>query len=277
VASPAVRAFADLLFAHAKGMRSLITLGALNEISGIRHGFFTRQGGVSSGLYATMNCGFGSGDDPGRVAENRRLCAARLDAPADRLVTAYQVHSARAVRVTTPWLPTEAPEADGLVTTERGLALGILTADCAPLLFADAKAAVIGAAHAGWRGALSGIIEATVRQMVEAGAKANRIVAAIGPCIAQRSYEVGPDFPAPFLEQDKNNGDFFAPSLARPGHFMFDLTGYVARRVGAAGVPLIQRCPNDTMAEEDRFFSYRRATLRGEKDYGRCLSAIVLP
>lgn len=254
----------------------MITLGALNELSGIRHGFFTRQGGVSTGVYASLNCGFGSGDDPARVAENRRLCAARLDAAADRLVTAYQVHSARAIAVKTPWRPKDAPEADGMATAERGLTLGVLTADCAPILFADHKAPVVAVAHAGWRGALSGVIEATVKEMIALGAKATRIVAAIGPCIAQRSYEVGPEFPAPFLEHDKSNADFFAPSLSRPGHFLFDLTGYVARRVGVAGVPLIQRCPNDTLAEEERFFSYRRATLRGETDYGRCLSAILI-
>ncbi len=253
----------------------MITLGALNDITHIRHAFFTRSGGVSTGLYASLNVGFGSGDAPAAVAENRARAAARLDVTPDRLVTCYQVHSPTCVAVTEPWSPDNAPQADAMATDVPGLALGILTADCAPVLFADEKAKVIGAAHAGWKGAKGGVLEATIARMVELGAKPARIVAAVGPCIAQRSYEVGPEFPAPFLEEDPRNRDYFAPAR-RDGHFLFDLAGYVTRRLGDAGVEVIQRCPNDTVVEEDRFFSYRRSCLRGEKDYGRGLSAIVL-
>ena len=253
----------------------MITLGALNEITHIRHAFFTRAGGVSTGLYASLNVGFGSGDAPAAVAENRARAAARLDLKPDRLVTCYQVHSPTCVTVTEPWTQENAPKADAMVTKVPGLALGILTADCAPVLFADAKAKVIGAAHAGWKGAKGGVLEATINAMVELGAKPSRIVAAIGPCIAQRSYEVGPEFPAPFFEEDPRNRDYFAPAR-KPEHFLFDLPGYVTRRLGDAGVEVVQRCPNDTVVEEDRFFSYRRSCLRGEPDYGRGLSAIVL-
>ncbi|HYD67865.1 peptidoglycan editing factor PgeF [Azospirillum sp.] len=253
----------------------MITLGALNEIGDIRHAFFTRTGGVSQGIYGSLNCGLGSGDAPSAVVENRARAMARLDLEADRLTTCYQVHSPTCVVVEKPWTPDKAPQADAMATREPGIALGILTADCAPVLFADSKARVIGAAHAGWKGAKGGVLEATVDRMVELGAKRERIVAAIGPCIAQRSYEVGPEFPAPFLEESAENRDFFAPAR-KEGHFLFDLGGYVAQRLALYGVEMVQRCPNDTVAEEDRFFSYRRACLRGEKDYGRGLSAIVL-
>ncbi|UEM04655.1 peptidoglycan editing factor PgeF [Skermanella rosea] len=253
----------------------MITLGALNDIPAIRHGFFTKRGGVSTGIYASLNCGLGSNDDPRHVAENRRRCAAAFDLEPDRLVTLYQVHSPDVVTVERPWRPGETPpRADAMVTATPGVALGILTADCVPVLFADAEAGVIGAAHAGWKGAKAGVIEATIGAMKALGARPERIVAAIGPCIAQRSYEVGPEFPAPFLDEDAANGDFFAPAR-RAGHFMFDVGGYVARRLGRSGVAALQRCPNDTVAEEDRFFSYRRATLRGEADYGRGISVIV--
>jgi YfiH family protein len=193
----------------------------------------------------------------------------------DRLVTAYQCHSAEVAVVETPWDREDAPKVDGLVTKERRLALGILTADCAPILMADAKGRAIGAAHAGWRGALGGILEATIEAMIELGAKREAIVVGVGPTIGQRSYEVGPEFPAPFLEQSDGNGDFFYPAR-REGHFMFDLRGYIARRLGRAGVGRVQILPCDTCAEENRFFSYRRSRLRGESDYGRGLSAIYL-
>jgi YfiH family protein len=253
----------------------VITLGALNDFKEIRHAFFTRTGGVSTGIYASLNCGPGSGDDPAAVAENRARAAARLEVPPENLITCYQVHSPTCVVVTEPWAAGQGPHADAMVTKAPGVALGILTADCAPVLLADAKAGVIGAAHAGWKGARGGVLEATVARMTELGAKVSNIVAAIGPCIAQRSYEVGPEFPVGFLEEDPRNRDYFAPSR-RDGHFLFDLPAYVTRRLGDAGVQVIQRCPNDTAAEEDRFYSYRRACQRGEKDYGRCLSAIVL-
>jgi polyphenol oxidase len=253
----------------------MISLATLNDAAGIRHAFFTREGGVSEGLFGSLNCGFGSGDAPARVAENRARAMAALDLAPDRLVTCYQIHSPDVVTVETPWRREDNPRADALVTRQRGVALGILTADCVPVLFADAEAAVIGAAHAGWKGALGGVIAATVAAMVELGAAASRIRAAIGPCIAQRSYEVGPEFPAPFLAADAASGDFFVPAR-RPGHFMFDLAGYVERRLLEAGIGATQRAPCDTVAEEVRFFSYRRACLRGEKNYGRGLSAIVL-
>ncbi len=253
----------------------MITLGALNDIAHIRHAFFTRQGGVSTGLYGSLNCGLGSADTPAAVHENRARAAARMEVPADRLVTCFQVHSPTCVVVDAPWTPEDAPRADAMATGRPGVALGILTADCAPVLFADSKAQVIGAAHAGWKGAKGGVLEATVARMVELGAKPDRIVACIGPCIAQRSYEVGPEFPAPFLSEDARNRDYFAPAR-RAGHFLFDLPAYITRRLGDAGITVVQRCPNDTVAEEDRFFSYRRSCLAGEADYGRGLSAIVL-
>jgi polyphenol oxidase len=253
----------------------LISLAALNDAAGIRHAFFTREGGVSAGLYSSLNCGFGSGDAAEKVAENRARAMAALDLAPDRLVTCHQVHSPDVVTVAAPWRREDNPRADALVTNCRGIALGILTADCVPVLFADADAGVIGAAHAGWKGALGGVVAATVAAMARLGAAPGRMRAAVGPCIAQRSYEVGPEFPAPFLAEDSGNGDFFAPAR-RAGHFMFDIAGYVERRLIAAGVGAIQRAPCDTVAEETRFFSYRRACLKGEKDFGNGLSAIVL-
>ena len=253
----------------------MLTIGPLNDLPSVRHGFFCRTGGVSEGLFSSLNCGFGSGDDQGNVAENRRRAMAELDLEGDRLVTAYQVHSPDVAEVHAPWARDDAPQADAMVTRERGLALGILTADCVPVLLADAAAGVVGAAHAGWKGALGGVLEATVAAMVELGAEPQRIFGGIGPAISQRSYEVGPEFPAPFLEQDPGNADFFCPARRR-GHFLFDLKGYAARRLGLAGVGAIQALPCDTCAEDRRFFSYRRACQRRERDYGRGLSAIYL-
>jgi YfiH family protein len=253
----------------------MITLSALNDSPGVRHGFFTRDGGVSDGLFTSLNVGFGSGDAPEKVSENRARAMAALDLPADRLVTCFQIHSPEVVVVDEPWRREDNPRADAMVTRRRGLALGILTADCAPILLADPAASVIGAAHAGWRGALTGVIDATVQAMVRLGAAPQRIRAAIGPCIAQRSYEVGPEFPAPFLACQPGNDDFFAPAR-RAGYFLFDLPGYVERRLGDCRIGSIQRAPCDTLAEATRFFSYRRACLNGEGDYGRGLSAIVL-
>jgi YfiH family protein len=185
------------------------------------------------------------------------------------------VHSPDVVEVKKVWAREDSPEADAMVTRERGLALGILTADCVPVLFAEPKAGVVGAAHAGWKGALGGVLEATVAAIKALGGDPRNIVAGIGPAITQRSYEVGPEFPAPFLAQDARNSDFFCPG-ARAGHFHFDLKGYVARRLAAAGLSTIQTLPCDTCAEDERFFSYRRACHRKEKDYGRGLSAIYL-
>lgn len=253
----------------------MIVLPALAADAGIRHAFFTREGGVSEGPFAALNCGFGSGDRPERVARNRAIAAARLGLAGDRLVGVRQWHSAAAVIVTRPWRPEEAPAADGLVTRTPGLALGILTADCAPVLLCDPRARVIGAAHAGWRGALGGILEATIARMAELGARRCDIRAGIGPCIGRLSYEVGPEFPAPFVAEDPASAVFFAPA-PRPGHFLFDLAGYVAHRLARAGIAVIERAPHDTLAEEEHFFSYRRACLRGERCYGRALSAIAI-
>ncbi len=253
----------------------MLTLGPLNEVARIRHGFFSRNGGVSEGVYDSLNCGYGSGDAAEKVSENRTRAMEMLELGGDRLVTAYQCHSAEIAEVEEPWDREAAPKVDGLVTRRPRLALGILSADCAPVLMADAKGRAIGATHAGWRGALAGVLEATIEAMIALGAEREAIVVGVGPMIGQRSYEVGLEFPAPFLEQSDDNGDFFYPAR-REGHFMFDLKGYIGRRLGRAGVGRVQILPCDTCAEESRFFSYRRSCLRGESDYGRGLSAIYL-
>jgi len=259
------------------GADMTIRLDALAELPGVRHAFLTRAGGVSEGIYASLNCGYGSKDEPERVTENRARAVARAEMPPGSLVTAYQVHSARVARVEKPWPREAAPQVDAMVTDRPGIALGILTADCAPVLLADAEAGVIGAAHAGWRGAVGGVLAAVVEAMVALGARPARIRAGIGPCIAQDSYEVGPEFPAPFLAEDPGNAAFFRPSPGREdGRFLFDLPGYVTARLRALGLGAVERTPHDTCAEADRFFSYRRATLRGEPDYGRGLSVIGL-
>jgi purine-nucleoside/S-methyl-5'-thioadenosine phosphorylase / adenosine deaminase len=250
----------------------MITLEAL---AAVRHAFFTRQGGISEGFFGSLNCGFGSGDLAKNVARNRAIVLERFELPADRLVTCRQIHSAVVVIVDKPWAREDAPTADGMVTMAPGVALGILAADCAPVLLFDPVARVIGAAHAGWRGALGGVVEATVAQMAALGAEARRIRAGIGPCIGVMSYEVGPEFPGPVVNEDPGAEVYFT-SARRVGHFMFDLAGYVERRLSRAGVKMVQRAPHDTLAEEERFFSYRRACLRGETAYGRGLSAIVL-
>jgi hypothetical protein len=253
----------------------MITASALNALKGIRHGFFTRRGGVSQGLYDSLNCGYGSGDSADNVTANRGRAMAMMDQPGEALITARQVHSAKAVVVEKPWPRDAAPEADGLVTQVPGIALGILTADCMPILFADPRAGVIGAAHAGWRGAKAGIAESTVATMETLGAKAKRIVAIMGPCIRQGSYEVGPEFRAAFLADSPANESFFAPSR-RDGHFLFDLPTYVYRRLDAIGLKQVQMLQIDSCRETDRFFSHRRATLKGEATCGRNVSAIIL-
>ena len=253
----------------------MITLDVLDDCAGVRHGFFTREGGVSGGLFASLNCGYGSGDDPAKVARNRAIAAKRLGLAEDRLITCYQIHSATVLTVDQPWRREEAPRADGMVTARPEIALGVLAADCAPVLFADPAAGVIGAAHGGWRGALGGVMEATVAAMTKLGAAPSRIRAGIGPCIAQQSYEVGPEFPGRFTEIDSESGAFFVPA-ARQGHFRFDLPGYIAHRLGRLGLGAIAGAACDTVAEPARFFSYRRACLAGERDYGRALAAISL-
>lgn len=253
----------------------MITVSALNALSNVRHGYFTRNGGVSEGAYASRNCGAGSGDDPARVRANRARCMSELEVPADHLVTVDQRHTAEVVVVDAPFAAGAMPIADAMVTTRPRLALGVLTADCAPVLMADPAAGVVAAAHAGWKGALAGILDNTIAKMVELGAKPERIVAGVGPCIAQRSYEVGPEFPQPFLDEDADNGRFFSPAQ-RDGHHMFDLPGYVARKLARLKVGEVMPTPCDTVREDNRFFSYRRSVLRGEADYGRMLSAILL-
>ncbi len=243
---------------------------ALSGVQGVAYAFLEREGGVSTGLYAGLNCGFGSGDERDAVSENRRRALAAVGA--DRLATLHQVHSAEAVTLTEP---PRGLRADGMATDRPGLALGILTADCAPVLFADEEAGVVGAAHAGWRGALAGISEAVLERMERLGAETNRTVAAVGPCIAQASYEVGPEFRIEFEAFDPDNGRWFVPA-ERPGHFRFDLAGYVAARLERAGLAAVSVAGADTCAEESRFFSYRRACLKGEPDYGRQLSLIAL-
>ena len=249
----------------------------LNALTGIAHGFFGRTGGVSTGIYASLNCGFsrlaGEKDGPGAVVENRRQVLAALGAP--DLVTLSQVHSPQVVTVTSPWAMADSPEADAMVTATAGIALGILTADCAPVLFADADAGVIGAAHAGWKGALGGVLENTLAAMERLGAERRRIVAAIGPCISQANYEVGPEFRARFVGEDAAHARFFVPS-ARAEHHRFDLEGFTAARLERAGVDRIERLSACTYARDADFFSFRRATHRGEKDYGREISAIAL-
>jgi len=253
----------------------MILLDSLSGLASIRHGFFTRAGGVSDGIYAGKNCGFGSGDDPDKVSRNRARCIAEMTNGGAALVTAYQTHSAEALVVDAPWRPEESPRVDAMATNRPDIALGILTADCAPVLFADPQAMVIGGAHAGWKGAVGGVLEATIEAMASLGAEPHRIVAAVGPCIAQASYEVGPEFRDRFLADDRGNDRFFRDG-ERPDHPYFDLGGYVAARLGRLGLAGVEQDAHDTVAEEALFFSYRRATLRGEGDYGRGLSAIMI-
>ena len=244
----------------------------LSGLSGIGHGFFGRDGGVSDGVYASLNCGPGSQDDPKRVAENRGRVTAAL-APEAKLITLAQIHSPNVHVVGSDW--EGRPEGDGMVTALPGLALGIQTADCAPVLFADAQARVIGAAHAGWKGALGGVLEAVVAAMEGLGARRGRIAAAIGPSIAQPNYEVGAEFRDRFLEADPANAVFFIPS-AKAGHFQFDLPAYVRGRLAGAGIADIADLGLCTYPPENGFFSFRRTNHRGEADYGRQISAIVL-
>ena len=256
-------------------VRLMLTTALFADQPPLRHGFFTREGGVSEGCFASLNCGLGSGDDVGAVTENRRRTMSCLGLPPEALVTSFQVHSARVVTVSEPRPMADRPKADAMVSRERGIALGILTADCLPVLLADSTAAVIGAAHAGWKGALAGILENVVEAMVDLGASKQSIRAGLGPAIDQASYEVGPDFPAPFIDQDSGNARYFIPS-DRPAYFRFDLKGYAEGRLKAAGVGTVAAVPRDTYAEPEHFFSYRRACHKGEPDYGRLLSTICL-
>ncbi|HRY07749.1 MAG TPA: peptidoglycan editing factor PgeF [Hyphomicrobiaceae bacterium] len=256
-------------------MPTCLTATTLAVLPGINHGFFTREGGVSDGLYASLNCGLGSNDDRTHVLENRRRVATTLGRPEAPVVTLYQTHSASARIVTGPEDPTDLPKADGLVTATPGVIIGVLTADCCPVLFADPDAKVVGAAHAGWRGAVGGIVEATVSKMEEAGARREHIRAAIGPCIGPAAYEVGPEFEAELLALDTDNARFFSkPSAqAKP---RFDLPGYVLARLQGLGLGSVQNATTCTYGNESRFFSYRRSCHRKEPDYGRQISAILV-
>ncbi|MFN3657446.1 MAG: peptidoglycan editing factor PgeF [Pseudolabrys sp.] len=248
---------------------------SLARIPHIRHGFFTRGGGVSEGVYASLNGGVGSADAPGKVAENRALMAQALGVAPEHLLSAYQIHSPDVIVADAPWPSDARPRVDALVTARPGLAIAVSTADCGPLLFADPEAGIVGAAHAGWRGALTGVIDATVDAMEKLGADRSRIVAALGPTIRQPNYEVGPEFVERFLKEEENNARFFAPS-EREGHAMFDLAGYIAERMRGAGVERFEDLGLCTYAEPERFYSYRRTTQRGEPDYGRHINAIAL-
>ncbi len=244
-------------------------------LPGVRHAFFTRHGGVSEGVYASLNGGVGSRDAPAAVAENRRRMAEALGVDPGRFCVPFQVHSAEALRIDGPFGPGEGPRVDGLVTGASGLGLGVTGADCGMVLLADPDARVVGAVHAGWKGALTGALEATVRAMEDAGARRAAITAVLGPAIAQASYEVGPDFKVRFTEADPASAAFFRTGR-RAGHALFDLPGFIVMRLMRARVGRVENLALDTYADEARFFSYRRATHRGEPDYGRLVAAIAL-
>jgi len=247
----------------------------LKALSKVSHAFLGRTGGVSTGIYESLNCGQHSHDDRASVEENRRRVAAYFGITAENLVSCKQIHCPKVVTVTEPWTHETRPEADAMVTNNPGIALGVLTADCVPVLFVDDQAAVIGAAHAGWRGAIGGVLENTVETMKALGANPRTMRAAIGPCIGPNSYEVGPEFPAPFLAEDPLNQKFFG-AAARIGHYMFDLPGYVAAKLRKLGLGSVAPSPADTCNDDARFFSYRRNTLRGEKRVASGISVIML-
>lgn len=245
------------------------------KLSGLRHGFFTRKGGVSTGIYESLNIGTGSKDDPAHVAENRIRVARSLGVVPDRLATPHQIHSADVITLNAPFQETDDRKADALVTATPGLAIGVVTADCGPVLFADSQASVIGAAHSGWKGTISGILENTIDAMEALGAERSRMTAVLGPTISQKAYEVGPEFKARFLEKATDNSRYFRSS-EREGHHYFDLPSFIIDTLKAAGLKNSFSLGLCTYGDEERFFSYRRTTHRGEPDYGRLMSAIVL-
>jgi YfiH family protein len=248
---------------------------ALKAMSKVRHGFFTRHGGVSEGLYASLNCALRSKDDPAHVRENRLRVARTVGVEPDHFVSGFQVHGCAVATVYQPWSPASRPEVDALVTKKKGVALGVTIADCAPLLFADEEAGVIGVAHAGWKGALAGIAEATVEAMENLGADRAQIAAAVGPCIGPQSYEVGPEFRQKFVRADPENARFFKEG-ARADHPMFDLPGYVEARLAALGLAAVEVSGLDTRPDGSDFFSYRRACLNEEASFGHNIAAIAL-
>lgn len=245
----------------------------LDAVAGTRHGFFTRAGGDSAGIYASLNCGPGSGDTPAAVAANRARVATLLGTDATRLLSPWQVHGADAIEVTAPWSG-ERPKADALATRVPGLAIGVLTADCAPVLFADSNAGVVGAAHAGWRGALGGVLEAAIVLMERLGARRSAITAVVGPAIGPAAYEVGEEFESTFRRVTPDNAQFFTRGVAGKPHF--DLPAYATHRLEGIGVGRVDSLRRCTYSDAARFYSFRRATHRGEADYGRQISAIVL-
>jgi YfiH family protein len=253
----------------------MIKSETLNNTDGVQHGFFTRQGGVSSGVLSTNNCGFGASDSPENVTENRDRSMKKIGCTAEALNTVYQIHSPTAVVADEIWPLDDRPKADAIVTRNKNLAIGILTADCTPVLFADRQNGVIGAAHAGWRGALDGVLGNCVQAMESIGADRTQISAVIGPCIHQKSYEVGPEFRTAFIGVNASNAEFFVPS-ERDQHFQFDLPGFVKSKLACLSLNTIEDVGIDTYSDKERFFSYRRTTHLKEQDYGRGLSAIVL-
>ncbi len=253
----------------------MIEADLMKALPGIRHGFFTREGGVSGGIYASRNCGLGSDDDRAAVIENRARTAADLGIAPERLITPRQAHTPNVAVTSEPWPADQPPEADAIVTSAPGLAVGVLAADCAPVLFADPQARVVGAAHAGWRGALGGVLEATISEMEGLGAQRERIHAAIGPTISSEVYEVGPEFKAAFLAQAPDNDALFhIPSGGERPHF--DLPAFALARLRAAGLRHVTDLALCTFRNESLFFSYRRAQRREEPDYGRQISAILI-
>jgi YfiH family protein len=254
---------------------AMLRAGSLAAAASIRHAFFTRAGGVSAGIYASLNGGIGSHDVATNVAENRARMAGAMGVEPPNLLTVYQIHSPEVVTVERPWDVDTRPKADALVTRIPGLAIGVTTADCGPILLADPKAGVVGAAHAGWRGAFEGVVEATVLAMERCGADRDRILVAIGPLIRQPNYEVGAEFVARFRTAGAPNERFFKPAM-RPGHALFDLAGYIAGRLAAAGIQYVEDTGHCTYADPASFYSYRRSVHRAEPDYGRHISAIAL-
>lgn len=254
---------------------SFIKSETLSALAGIDHAFFTRKGGASSGIYKSRNIGLGSKDQRDDVLENRTRCAADLGIDVAMLVNVYQIHSPTVVTVDNVWAPGDGPKADGMVTARPGIMLGIATADCGPVLFADNTAKVVGAAHAGWRGATGGVLESTIAAMEALGANRSNITAVLGPTIAQASYEVGPEFVSNLTKIAPQNTKYLIPSH-RENHALFDLPQYIVDRLEAAGIKAADNINLDTYEDEERFYSYRRTTHRGEADYGRLLSAIVL-
>lgn len=253
----------------------LIEAPSLKHLAGIRHAFFTRKGGVSDGIYESLNGGTGSSDDPAKVAENRARMAEAVGVAPENFLACWQVHSPDAVLATTPWARADAPKADAVVTRTQGIAAAVSIADCGPVLFADPKAGVVAAAHAGWKGALGGVVASTVALMEAQGAHRADIKAVIGPLIRQPSYEVGEEFVARFLKEDKGFAKFFAPA-DRAHHAFFDLPGFIALRLEQAGVGAVEDLGLDTYSDDARFYSYRRSTHRREPDYGRLIAAIAL-